>query len=242
MPRRMRIVTVLAVALPFIACVGTHMTSELNPQVTPTRFSTLVAVAPFRSLQYEQQAEKDICLKVQRESATTCLPYSTVLMPGQSHSSDEELSILRAHHVDGFVMLVATNSGASHSAVPWVVPGQESGSASATCYGNTCNGYYSGSYSPGYVMSIPVNKPYASWRIGLFRMPKAGEEDAPASKRMVWVATATTSGNGFTNVGDLVRAIANKTASELKKAGLLARPCSTWYTPPNGKRQCVAYK
>lgn len=225
MRKRTRLVVTATLTVLGVGCARMSMTSIPAPEIRGRTFRNVLVVADISDLRLRMTMEdhfrspsEDGCaasvrqqgfVSAQRDSAVTaCLggrlrfrSAHEVFFPGRDYSEDEVVAALRQYGIDATLVITPGASGSTEGFVP--------PNYSTTCTGFSLTTGCTPTQSSGIVF---LSRQWAQFSVKLY--------DA-TNGMVVWVAIATSGGNGFAQSADLLRSMADETLERLRADGVL---------------------
>lgn len=215
------VLAAVLVILLSAGCARTTMTSMPSPELRGRTYHSIIVFAQIEDLGLRAQMEDRFVEQADQTSPDTGIVWSEsaqkfiprpgsprfralkmiashrVFYPGRDYSSDEVTSIMRTNGIDASLVISPRESGSIEGYVP---PTYTSRCTSFNAL-NGCSQVTTTS-SGGFSYSNP-------WQTFSAKLYDA------ADGQIVWISTATSTGNAFARTADLVQSMADKTVERL---------------------------
>jgi len=195
------LVLVVPLATAFAGCAWTGIESQVLPTYSGSQFSNIGVLVDLPDPILQRDAEKRFVAELQA-AGVKAVAYSSLVPLTIRSSPDERLEIFDDRGADAVLHVFCTSAGSTSFYVPQtstltgsVNPATGDVWATSTTYG-------------GYSMS----KPWADYVVELIGL-RSGD--------VVWIGYSETRGNAFADSKTLLRSLADKTADQIVKDGVV---------------------
>lgn len=191
----------LPVALSSCASVRTNFDTFKDPRFENKRFKTVLVSALLPNLKKRKQMEDLFSQELQKKADVTVYKRYKVFLPTREYSAQAYVEEINSRSIDGIIQVTK----AKKSTFSTYVPNQTNCVTNSYTGQATCNSY--GGYS--------ISKPSQETQIEFL-------EAATGVK--VWIATVSSSGNGFSGYNDIDESIAKELVENLLQDNVVIRP------------------